>query len=222
MGVRADVLLRGAWYALEQSGLLQLHSVTLHSSKAYGSSVALVMLAREELGRCNILLDLWRRASSDTDVSVEDVQSACDDHVKKQREGQLSLMYRAEGETRFANLLRARAKARPGTAEFTELDEQLQTIDDLKAKRTPADRHSTRMKAMYVDINEAGTDWNRPSAMSESEATNCLIDALNDYSVKADRLRQLDMLKVIDAALATAIGGWPERPSLPSPTWPEP
>lgn len=194
--VRADVLLRGAWYALEQSGLLLTNAISLHSNNAYASSVVLALLAREELGRCNILLNLWREASGGANVSVGEVQKACDDHVEKQRQSQLSIMYRAEeGADGLANLLQERSKAKPGTSEYAELDKQLKKIDDLKVKRTSGERHLTRMKAMYVDLNEAGTDWNRPHVLPKSEATNCLTDAINDYTVKRERLMAFPILK---------------------------
>jgi len=87
-------------------------------------------------------------------------------------------------------------------------------------KRTPFDRHSTRMKAMYVDINDGGTDWNRPAAFPEGEATNCLLDAVNDYAVQADKLNQIEMLKERDASLAAALDYWLDKPPLPTPEWP--
>ena len=206
---------------MEQSGVLLTNAITLHSSKAYASAVVLALLAREELGRCNILLDLWRKASGGADVSVGEVQKACDDHVEKQRRGQLSTMYRTEGAGGFANLLRERSKVKPGTSEYAKLDEQLKKIDDPKAKRTPGERHSTRMKAMYVDLNEGGADWSRPHLLPKGEATNCLTDAINDYSVKRDRLTELDILKICDPELATAISGWNDRPALPLVIWRE-
>ena len=210
--------MRGAWYAVKQSGLLLTNAISLYSTKAYASAVLLALLAREELGKCNILLDLWRKASGGADVSVGEVQTACEDHVEKQRKGQLSTMYRTtKGAGGFANLLQERSKAKPGTSEYAELDKQLKEIDDLKVKRTPGERHSTRMKVMYVDLNDTGTDWSRPHLLPQEEAINCITDAINDYSLKQDRLTQLDILKTFDPALATAISGWSDRPALPTP-----
>ena len=221
MSVRENVLLRGAWYAVEQSGLLLTNAIGLHSSKAYASAVVLALLAREELGRGNILLVLWRKASGGADVSVEEVQKACDDHVEKQRQGQLSTTYRTQSADGLAKLLQERFKAMPGTSEYAKLDKQLKKIDEQKAKRTPGERHAIRLKAMYVDLNEVGTEWNRPHLLPMGEATNCLTDAINDYSVKQDRLTQLDILKITDPDLATAISGWNDRPALPLPIWRE-
>lgn len=221
MTVVADVLLKGAWYSLEQCGHLLRNAVTLQTVGAYASAVALALLAREELGRYRILLDLWRKAASGEPVSVDGVRVACDDHVLKQREAQLSVVHRAEGSGGMVELLRARMKARPGTPEYKMADEQLKRLDEIKVKRTPGDRHSTRMRALYVDINDGGTDWNRPAAIPEGAATNCLVDAVNDYSVQADKLNQPGILGELDVALATALDAWPDKPRLPAPTWPE-
>ena len=218
MGVRPEVFLRGAWYALEQSGFLLTNSVSLYSTKGYASAVLLALLAREELGKCRILLDLWRKASLGTDVSVEEVQQACDDHVEKQRQGQLSTTYHLQGPSGLANLLQERSKAEPGGSRRASLEEQVEDIDERKASRTPEDRHSTRMKAMYVDLNETGTDWNRPQLLSEGEAANCLTDAINDYSVKRSQLTELEILRTSDRELEAAIAAWSDRPSLPQPS----
>ena len=75
------------------------------------------------------------------------------------------------------------------------------------------------MKALYVDINASGTAWNRPCELSQVEATNCLADAVNDYSSQVRRLEP-EILSTEDLKLAAALEAWPERPPLPPPTWP--
>jgi AbiV family abortive infection protein len=61
LSVSADVLLKGGWYSIEECGRLLRSAVTLYSNKEYASGVALALLAREELGRYRILLELWGR-----------------------------------------------------------------------------------------------------------------------------------------------------------------
>ena len=219
MNVSADVLLKGAWYSIEQCGCLLRDAVTLYSKQRYASAVALALLAREELGRYRILLELWRKAVNGKPVSVDDAQAACEDHVIKQRKAQLSVVYRAEGGG-VAELLRVRLNARPASPEWKKADEQLKQLDEKKLKRTPSDRHSTRMRAMYVDINDGGTDWNRPAAFLEGEASSCIVDAVNDYAVQVDKLNQIEMLKEEDASLVSALDAWVDKPPLPTPKWP--
>ena len=219
MKVSEDVLLKGAWYSIEQSGWLFGDAVTLYSNRRYAGAVALTLLAREELGRYRILLELWRKAVNGKPVSVVDVRAAADDHVIKQRAAQLSVVYRAESGG-VSELLRVRLNACPGTLEWEKADEQLKRLDEKRLRRTPSDRHSTRMRAMYVDVNDGGTDWNRPAAFPEGEATNCVVDGVNDYAVQVDKLNQIEMLKEEDAPLAAALDAWVDKPPLPAPKWP--
>ena len=219
MNVQSELFLRGAWYAVEQSGVLLKDAITLHSSESYASAVVLALLSREEFGRGHILLDLWRKASDGTDVSSEEMQNACDDHIEKQRRGQNSVTYRLQGASGLTKLMQDRSKA-IGTPEYAELDNKLKKIDELKMKKTPPERHSTRLKAMYVDFNEATAEWNRPCLLAKDKATDCLTDAINDYLVNRDRLTQLEILRTTDPDLAKAIGNWSDRPALPLLIWP--
>ena len=78
-----------------------------------------------------------------------------------------------------------------------------------------------RMNALYVDLNESGSDWSKPKEIRQADAYKCLADAANDYAGQVDRLRP-DLLRALEELeLATALDGWPERPELPNPVWPE-
>ena len=131
--VSADVLLRGAWYAIEQCGLLLRDAVALHRAKAYPSAVALALLGREELGRYKILLDFWKTAAKGAILpSVAEVRAACDDHEKKQRRAQLSLTYRSDGSGELAKLLWVRMKSPPHSAEWKEAAAKLEAADAVR------------------------------------------------------------------------------------------
>jgi hypothetical protein len=56
MSVTAEYLLSGAALALEQCGLLLRDAVCLFKNRSFGSAVVLAAFAREELGRCQILI----------------------------------------------------------------------------------------------------------------------------------------------------------------------
>ena len=56
--VTANFLLEGAYYALEQCGLLLRDAVQLYNGSSYATAVVLAAFAREELGREKILLAL--------------------------------------------------------------------------------------------------------------------------------------------------------------------
>jgi hypothetical protein len=108
MPVTPLYLLQGAWYALEQCGLLLRDANVLYRSSAYASAVVLTAFAREELGRSSILLDLWQRAIAGEDFTTGQIREACVDHETKQRAGMLSLTMRADRESRLGKLLAAR------------------------------------------------------------------------------------------------------------------
>jgi AbiV family abortive infection protein len=222
MAVSASVLLQGGWYAIEQCGRLLQDAVTLHRARAYPSAVALALIAREELGRYIILRDFWRKVAEDGSLpTVEAVLAACDDHVEKQRQGQLSLTFRADSPGGgLARIVSAYIHNPPGSPEWKEAKAQLDTLLAKLQRRAPTDRHSTRMRALYVDLNESGTGWSRPCELTEGEAMNCLLDAVNDYALQVNNHLQPEILKSVDPALAAALDAWPERPPLPPAVWP--
>jgi AbiV family abortive infection protein len=83
-------LLKGAFYELEQCRLLLRDANILYPNRRYASTVILAAFAREELGRYNILLDLWRRARAGEAVPVDRIRKACDNYVTKQKRLQKS------------------------------------------------------------------------------------------------------------------------------------
>jgi AbiV family abortive infection protein len=219
--VSADVLLRGSWFALEQCGFLLEHAVILHRAKVYPTAMALALFAREELGRCSILREFWKRAvEGGYSPSTEEIQAACDDHVEKQRLAQRSLTYRTDGTGQLDEILRKQMQHSPSSAEWREADEQLKEIDARKGKRTPADRHAARMKAIYVDLNESGSAWNRPIELNPTEATQCLEDAANDYAVLWDKFQPGMLRAMVEPKMAEALEAWDSRPPLPVPARP--
>jgi hypothetical protein len=72
------------------------------------------------------------------------------------------------------------------------------------------------MRAFYVDIEDSGSDWSRPSQQPPNDAKKDLNDAVNDYMGRWDRLNNPD-----DPNLRDALKAWRDRPALPQPVWPE-
>ena len=219
MPVTKDILLKGAWYAIEQCGLLLQHAVVLHDAKAYSTAVAVALFAREELGRYKILRDFWEKADREgKSPTVDEIKKACDAHEEKQRRGQLSVMYRADGPGKLSDLLRARFENRPGSPAYVQAEKEIKKLDETTIKRTPKNRHLSRMKALYVDLNDTGTSWNRPCALSARQSKDCLTHAATDYAIQQDNLRR----GMVNPNLAAALKAWLERPKLPRPVWPDP
>ncbi len=91
MAIAPDVLLKGAWFSMEQSGLLLRDAVILYEAKSYASAAGLALLAREETGKYRILFDLWCKVAVEGEKLTEgDVRAACKNHVVKQDKAQIS------------------------------------------------------------------------------------------------------------------------------------
>jgi AbiV family abortive infection protein len=210
------VLLRGAWYSIEQAGFLIRDAAMLFDDEAHPSAVALAMFGLEELGRYAILRDLWRQAKAGVALSPDDVREACRDHEEKQRRGSSGLIYRATADTGFGKLLRSLAAHLPSSSAARPIRARIEEIDKQKATRLPAERHRARMRALYVDLNEAGSDWLKPSSsVTVAEAHAKVNDAANAYGIQRDRLTTPGILVAFDVDLARGFEALGDLPPLP-------
>jgi AbiV family abortive infection protein len=214
--LRHKSLLHGAVYSLEQCGQLLGDATLLYENHSYATALAVAAFAREELGRWTLLLALRKRILAGESLTVEDVKTACDDHVRKQEAGMTSLTLRAQNDSGVGKLLRTRIKAPLGSVERKEADQQLDKLDRQKSKRTPADRRQLRMKALYVDILSEVL-WNQPAReISQTAAYEFLVDAMNDYAPQRhQRYTDLSFVKSFDPELHDALVQWSDRPELP-------
>ncbi len=220
MNVTAEVLLKGALYALEQSGILLQDALLLYGSKAYSSAVALAMIGREELGKYRMLLEQWRKAEGIGILpDVGAIQAACADHIEKQKRAVLGLTFTADGPSAFGSAIATQIKYKPQDAEYQSAEKVIKAGLKAMAKRAPEARHDSRMRALYVDLDDSGSTWVRPSNISQEEAKKLLNDSANDYAGQRDRMG-LELLRGMgDSKLADALEGWPDRPKLPEPAW---
>jgi AbiV family abortive infection protein len=180
----------------------------------------------EELGRSQILLGLWRQRVGGSVVTISDIENACDDHVEKQKAGMLSMTMRADQNTGLGKILTDSMTNTPQSQKGKDADAALKQIDEKKAKRTPDDRHSKRMRSLYVEP-KSNSDWNRPADVPAIDAYNFLVDAVNDYSGPYHQgyiASEQSLLEDIDADLYNALEQLADRPQLPppeQPSWPK-
>jgi AbiV family abortive infection protein len=222
MDVAASVLLEGAWYSLEQCGLLLKSAVALYREKDYSTAVSVAMLAHEELGKHRILRDEWKKAVQPGQLpSVERVREICRDHIEKQKQGQGSVMLNAASTSGLGVAIRTMVeKAQtPTDPEFQKADKLIRTAVEAKEKHAPAERHEKRLEGMFVDLEDSGTAWKRPSkAISQEDANRLLTNAANNYSGPLHHFMDPTLLQ--DSELADALNAWTDKPALPLPTWP--
>ena len=220
--VTADFLLKGYALALEQCGLLLHDAVLLYKNKSYANAVVLAAFAREELGRSQILLGLWRKRLGGSPVTFGDIENACDDHVEKQKAGMLSITMRADRDTGLGKTLTDRTTNPQQSQKFKDADATLRRIDKQTAKSAPSSRHGKRMRSLYVEPT-SNSDWNRPAEVSVTDAHSFLQEAVNDYSGRYHQgyiTSEQSILKGIDQELYDAIDRLTNRPQLPPPEWP--
>jgi AbiV family abortive infection protein len=201
-------LLKGAYYALEQCGLLLRGANILYRNRSYANTIVLAAFAHEELGRHRILLGLWRRARDGRETfKAAEIRKSGDKHDAKQKEGILGITIKSG----IADLLAAMNKD-PSSSEFQDAKAKLDKIVEARQKRTPNDRHAQRKKALYVEpISE--TQWNRPGDTSAIVAFEFLRDALNDYSLKCGNMQDA-ILASTNPELYAALQQWSDRPTL--------
>ena len=199
--VTEQVLLEGSWLALEQAGALLQDAVRLHSAGSYATAVALAMFAREELGRSRILRACSAEVHAGKNLSAEDIQARCDDHVKKQAASALSVVVAVADRndtSGLARALRAYVQAAPGSPEWTAAKKIVDQATAAKSDRQASDRHDTRCGALYVDLRDNGTDWHRPLDITPEESYRQINEARNDYGGERDRLVNVGLHAALD------------------------
>jgi AbiV family abortive infection protein len=208
----SEYLMRGAWYALEQAGLLLHDAVTLFDAGRYSTAVGLAMLGREELGKSRILTKLWRERKS---VTFLELRKLFEDHEEKQRAAQLHISVSAPKGSALAEIMKS-AWSDPPTPESRAAQVELERAMTAKAKRTPGNRHLTRMKALYVDPDDSGSKWQLPKELSKDEAEELVLGSMNDCSAQRMRI-QMDH----HDDLSDTLRNWRDRPELPMQVWPK-
>jgi len=209
--VPLDTLLLGALYALEECGRKLASAAVLAERAHFVDAAGLALMAREEMGRHDILLDLWRQAAGGSIVSVTDVRQRCEDHVVKQRRALRGLSYYPEPGSQIYSLIQATMTHSPGSPEWRAAREKLKLLDERKTKDLPGQRHEKRMSAFYVDLDDDG--WSRPSDLDPRDCLREVQEAVSDYFGASDKISRWVIHD--DKPLAQAIAALPEKPTFP-------
>jgi AbiV family abortive infection protein len=208
--LRIDDLLKGAWLARVQCGVLLRDAVTLNEAGGYPSAVTLALFAHEELGKSSMLLDLWMQAEK-TGAPSDSKAVICGlrDHEEKQWRGMLTPPSDPDTDALMEAVMNPPDPPIPDWE--TAWDRLYETV-----KATPLNRHRQRMRSLFVDWDRKAGRWQTPSDVSASIAHHYLSDAIHDYC-NAWTDRSPEDYDRACKALATA---WPNRPELPNPNHP--
>ena len=189
-----------------------------HGDKS--TAVVLSMFGREELGRSSILRELAKRVTEGEHLSPKDVRDACENHVAKQAAGAFSTTLRTQAPTQLDAALRARMRVEPGSKEWQQASKAVELARNAKRKAQPQDRHKIRERALYVDLDAAGTAWLRPVILDSARCLDEITDAVNDYAGERDRLRD-EVLDLDFPEMAAARANMDPKVILPEPRWPK-
>lgn len=200
------LVMEGAWYALEQCGKLLLDAVLLYREDRFASAVGLTMVARDELGKYRLLLDLWNQTSGGNPVEY----TLREMHVKKQELAAMSAtLGEGDGDDRVAKF-NAMTQLAWGSDEFRSAFESLGDASS---------RKNDRERAFYVDPCDGG--WARPcETFTQRRAERLIADAQNDYRVQSDPINRKINFQERRPGLHEALEAWTSKPELPEMPFP--
>jgi len=217
--VSVETVWEGSWFALEQCGRLLRSASELFDSGDHATGVVLAMLGQEELGRSRILRNIAKRVAAGETFRPEDIQNACFDHVVKQRSAVLGITLNDPPEP-FRSLIKEMLGLTPGTEEYRRANDRFDEAIKAKARRLPQDRHDMRTTALYVDLDDDGTTWKRPSTLiSRAGAYDVISGAVNDYAGQCDPVR-IGMIEKEFPPMAAARTAIAAQFELPAPRQP--
>jgi AbiV family abortive infection protein len=212
VGLPAETLLRGVWFAAEQAGCLLHDACVLFDAGSEATATVIALFAQEEIGESKILIEFWRRALRGESVTAAAVGRPVTDHEEKQRAGSFGVSLYQPNDTVLG---RAMASAVTGT----ETPDDRALVDAAAARkraRGPQDRHTLRMRTLYVDLSENGITWRRPrNEVTPMEAYRAVNAAADAYANLHGILTEPADLRPTFSDLREAVDTWHHRPPLP-------
>jgi AbiV family abortive infection protein len=218
--ITAQQLYEGSWFALEQAGRLLRQAAALFDGGDHATALALAMFGREELGRSRLLRRCALEVEKGKRLTAENIRDRCDDHVQKQTASSSNVTLQIDGTSSLADAVRRSRKHRPGTDAWKKARALIDMAVDSIRRRQPQDRHNSRMRALYVDLSEDGTAWNRPSDLDRTQACREISDACGDYVIEIQHL-DLEVDSIAGKQMAEARAKMSNPPDLPEPVSPQ-
>lgn len=172
-----DELRHGAQLALMNAGRLVQDAITLQNAGRSPTALAIAVLAIEELGRRQMLLDLAATPSAGAAINPAQLRDRLDNHTEKLRRAQ------SIGHVTIPKSIRDKVGTAVERGDQAALLQAMRELSDAvkrKRQRDPDERHRRRMKALYVDPEDNGT-WNSPDAITSAESYTLVEVAAAEY-----------------------------------------
>lgn len=162
-----ESLRQGACYALEHCARLAEDAATMYAAKRFPTSFCLAVMAREELGRFNLLWQQSIEIGDDETICAKTVAERLKPHEDKLRAGQS-----------IVPIPMAPDEMRKWTAAITANDsatieaigEEVRKRGATVRKHAPSALHRRRLQAQYVDLDPRDGTWSTPSGIDKDEA----------------------------------------------------
>jgi AbiV family abortive infection protein len=173
----------------------------------YGTAVGLALMARDELGKYALLLDLWVDASNGKPVTSSQVK---ENHLQKQKRAAFSATLADDDDAKKQQTFDKLHQLPRGSTQWEEAFEEL---GDTQIRR------DNRERAFYVDPTEVG--WSRPCvAFTAQESARILCDLNNEYRGEHDAENRKLHFQERRPGLYEALEEWTSKPNLPDPPIP--
>jgi len=163
--MQPDDILEGAILALDQSARLLSDSFALFERGSCASAVVLGIFAREEMGRCQMLLDLREQVIAGASVASDEIGERYQDHVAKLKHSQSGTYARLSPEQTTAFIASWR---NPQGAQYEAFRDALDHKHKRGRQQGAQDLHDQRVTALYIDVDDHGR-WSRPYKIAASE-----------------------------------------------------
>lgn len=169
----------GACYTLVHATHLLEDAVASYSRGRPSTAVHLTVMAREELGRFNLLAQRHDAMQDGDSVDAREVAASLKSHKVKLSAGQSTVPVPLTAEEMAQWTL---AIQHSDERMVTVLSEQVRLrAKELKPNQV-AEWHQRRLKAQYVDLDPNTGTWSRPSEVALSEAYSLIRTVLAEIA----------------------------------------
>ncbi|MFN0298952.1 MAG: AbiV family abortive infection protein [Burkholderiales bacterium] len=187
----------GACCALTQSVSVLEDAAILYSQKRASSSFHLAVMAREELGRFNLLSIRHHELPTNEFVDAIKLTRQLQPHKVKLQAGQSTVPVPMSPE-HFAAW--QAAIERNDEAACSAISQQIRAHAAQLKPHQAAELHQHRLRAQYVDFDPQSGRWSRPSEVSMAEASTLIRTVMTEI---ANALLAAQGTAWIHAAFAT-------------------
>lgn len=161
----------GACYALIHAVNVLEDATILYSQKRPSASFHLAVMAREELGRFNLLSERHHKLAPEEQVDAEELTQSLQPHKIKLRAGQSTVPVPMTAK-QFAAW--EDAISQNDEAAISAISKDVRAHADKLKPHQAAALHQRRLKAQYVDLDAQTGQWSRPTDVTMVEASSLI------------------------------------------------